>query len=299
MGPDGLAQLRPFTVHADTRVRVAGVEAIAETRAEGSAELLVSLLGSPDPVVASAAADGIVEARAHGARPAGLVEGLQAALLRTSQLRDPSLAVSVLDAIGALGPDGRPLLKTLAALEEDVRPAIRRRAAAAQRAISGQVIRIRPKVPDAGRPAPLLGRHRIAFETTRGTIVIELLGEIAPRAVGTVLSLAESGFYTDKTFHRVVSDYVIQGGCPRGDGYGGPGYAIEEEVSELPFVRGAVGLATAGRDTGGSQLFVMQSYHPHLDGSYTLFGHVVEGMDVVDAIQQDDRILRVGARAQP
>jgi cyclophilin family peptidyl-prolyl cis-trans isomerase len=259
---------------------------------------LVGHHGSPDPVVARAAADGIVEVRARGARPLGLVDGLRAALVRTAALRDPSLAVSVLDAIGALGSDGQPLVKDLAALENDARPAIRRRAAAAQRSISGQVVPIRPKVPDAGRPAPLLGRYRVAIETTRGTMVIELLGDIAPRAVGTFLSLSESGFYTDKTFHRVVSDYVIQGGCPRGDGYGGPGYAIEEEVSELPFVRGAVGLATAGRDTGGSQLFVMQSYHPHLDGSYTLFGHVVEGMDVADAIQPDDKILRVGARAQ-
>jgi peptidyl-prolyl cis-trans isomerase B (cyclophilin B) len=94
-----------------------------------------------------------------------------------------------------------------------------------------------------------------------------------------------------------VSDFVVQGGCPRGDGWGGPGYTVEDETSPLPFVRGAVGIATSGRDTGGSQFFIMHSAHPHLDGGYSVVGRVLEGMEVVDALQVDDRILRAQVEA--
>lgn len=96
-----------------------------------------------------------------------------------------------------------------------------------------------------------------------------------------------------------MPNFITQGGCSRGDGWGGPGYAIDEETSMLPFVRDAVGIATNSRDTGGSQFFIMHSAHPHLNGAYTVFGQVRDGMDVADALQMDDRIIRAEVRLPP
>jgi len=107
------------------------------------------------------------------------------------------------------------------------------------------------------------------------------------------VQLARSGFFNNLAFHRVVPNFVIQGGDPRGDGNGGPGYQIRCEINELPYERGAVGMALSGKDTGGSQWFVTHSAQPHLDGGYTVFGRVREGMDIVDQIARGDRILSV------
>ena len=133
----------------------------------------------------------------------------------------------------------------------------------------------------------------LEVETERGSVRIELDGTLAPRTSGAIISLASDGFYDGLVFHRVVPGFVVQGGCPRGDGFGGPGYALLDEVSPQPFSRGTVGIATNGRDTGGSQFFVMQAEHPHLVGGYTQLGHVTEGIEVIDALQEGDRILRV------
>ena len=131
------------------------------------------------------------------------------------------------------------------------------------------------------------------METDRGRIVIELFADETPVTAANFLSLARDGFYDGLTLHRVVPGFVIQGGCPRGDGWGGPGYSIPCEVTARPYERGSVGMALAGKDTGGSQFFITHSPQPHLDGRYTLFGRVKEGMDVVDRIQPGDRIVRV------
>ncbi|MBN2361698.1 MAG: peptidylprolyl isomerase [Deltaproteobacteria bacterium] len=115
----------------------------------------------------------------------------------------------------------------------------------------------------------------------------------APETVANFVRLARAGVYDGTTFHRVVAGFVVQGGDPRGDGFGGPGYVIPCEVTDRPFAPGVVGMALAGKDTGGSQFFVMQSRQPHLDGHYTVFGEVVEGLEVVDSLQPDDLIRRV------
>ncbi|HOX25322.1 MAG TPA: peptidylprolyl isomerase [Candidatus Krumholzibacteria bacterium] len=129
---------------------------------------------------------------------------------------------------------------------------------------------------------------RVRCVTDRGAFVIELDAETAPNTCAAFLGLIEWGFHDALTFHRVVPDFVIQGGCPRGDGWGDPGWTIREEWSRTPFTRGTVGLATSGKDTGGSQWFVCHSPQPHLDARYTAFGQVSEGIEVIDDIQRGD-----------
>jgi peptidyl-prolyl cis-trans isomerase B (cyclophilin B) len=124
--------------------------------------------------------------------------------------------------------------------------------------------------------------------TDKGEFVIDLDGDIAPNTAATFLALVADGYYNGLTFHRVVPDFVVQGGCPRGDGWGGPGFTIRSEWSNKPYERGTVGIAHSGKDTGGSQWFVCHSAQPHLNGRYTVFGKVVKGMDVVDRIQPGD-----------
>ena len=129
--------------------------------------------------------------------------------------------------------------------------------------------------------------------TPKGSFTIELLPDEAPLNVDSFVQLARRGYFKGITFHRVVPNFVIQGGDPRGDGNGGPGYQIRCEVNEVPYERGAVGMALSGKDTGGSQWFVTHSRQPHLDGGYTVFGRVVAGMDVVDKITRGDVIRSV------
>jgi cyclophilin family peptidyl-prolyl cis-trans isomerase len=129
--------------------------------------------------------------------------------------------------------------------------------------------------------------------TTRGTFRFELYYQEAPFTVESFISLARKHFYDGLLFHRVVPNFVVQGGDPRGDGTGGPPYTIRSEFGERSFRRGDVGIASSGKDTEGSQFFIMHSPAPHLDGRYTLFGTVIEGMDVVDRLEIGDRMLDI------
>jgi cyclophilin family peptidyl-prolyl cis-trans isomerase/HEAT repeat protein len=131
------------------------------------------------------------------------------------------------------------------------------------------------------------------IETSKGTVEFELAVLDAPQTVRNFIVLARKGFFNGQPVHRVVPNFVMQDGDPRGDGAGGPGYTIRDELNERPYVRGTVGMALSWRDTGGSQFFITHSPQPHLDGRHTAFGHVVNGMDVVDRIQVGDVIERV------
>jgi peptidyl-prolyl cis-trans isomerase B (cyclophilin B) len=125
------------------------------------------------------------------------------------------------------------------------------------------------------------------MQTNHGAIRIELYPEHAPKTVANFEELARKGFYDGGTFHRVIEDFMIQGGCPRGDGTGGPGYTFEDEPNDLSVERGALAMANAGPSTNGSQFFIVTADAcPWLDGKHTVFGRVVEGMDVVDAISR-------------
>jgi hypothetical protein len=126
----------------------------------------------------------------------------------------------------------------------------------------------------------------------KGDIVIELFAKEAPKTVANFVKLIKEGFYDGLTFHRVIPGFVAQGGCPNGNGTGGPGYTIEDELVGNPHkhVRGALSMAHRGPNTGGSQFFIVYEPQPHLDGVHTVFGQVVEGMDIVDAIYQGEHM---------
>jgi cyclophilin family peptidyl-prolyl cis-trans isomerase len=142
-------------------------------------------------------------------------------------------------------------------------------------------------------------RFSAIVRTSRGSFTIELLPEDAPLNVDNFITLAQRGYFGGITIHRVVPNFVIQDGDPRGDGNGGPGYQIRCEINEVPYDRGAVGMALSGKDTGGSQWFVTHSPQPHLDGGYTVFGKVVAGMEVVDNTARGDVIRSIVIKEYP
>jgi peptidyl-prolyl cis-trans isomerase B (cyclophilin B) len=137
--------------------------------------------------------------------------------------------------------------------------------------------------------------YTVTMETNRGPIVLELYPEHAPKTVNNFVFLAKEGFYDGVSFHRVIADFVIQGGDPTGTGRGGPGYKFEDEVKNNPLRHetGVISMANAGPNTNGSQFFITHSPQPHLDGKHTVFGKVTSSMDVVNAIRQGDKMLKV------
>jgi peptidyl-prolyl cis-trans isomerase B (cyclophilin B) len=127
---------------------------------------------------------------------------------------------------------------------------------------------------------------KATLHTSAGAIVLELHDEDAPKTVGNFRKLADDGFYDQLVFHRVIPDFMIQGGCPEGTGRGGPGYTFEDEFNEHKVKRGALAMANAGPDTNGSQFFIVTTAAaPWLDGKHTVFGEITDGMDVVDKIE--------------
>jgi cyclophilin family peptidyl-prolyl cis-trans isomerase len=124
------------------------------------------------------------------------------------------------------------------------------------------------------------------MHTNAGTIELELFDDDAPKTVANFRKLASDGFYDGLTFHRIIRDFMIQGGCPQGTGTGGPGYTFEDEINDHKVVRGALAMANAGPNTNGSQFFIVTAVQaPWLDGKHTVFGRVTNGMDVVDTLE--------------
>jgi peptidyl-prolyl cis-trans isomerase B (cyclophilin B) len=141
--------------------------------------------------------------------------------------------------------------------------------------------------------------YRVTMETNKGTIEIDLYPKYAPKTVNNFVFLANEGFYDGVRFHRVIPNFVIQGGDPTGSGSGGPGYRFEDEFKGNPLTHetGVLSMANAGPGTNGSQFFITHSPQPHLDNRHTVFGRVVNGMDVVNAIRQGDQMVKVTAAA--
>lgn len=137
--------------------------------------------------------------------------------------------------------------------------------------------------------------YAVSIETSRGTIALELYPQHAPMTVNNFVFLARQGFYDGVSFHRVIPDFMIQGGDPSGSGRGGPGYRFADECAGnvLKHERGVISMANAGPNTNGSQFFITHVATPHLDGRHTVFGKVTRGQDVVDAIEQGDTMISV------
>ncbi|HEY8022199.1 MAG TPA: peptidylprolyl isomerase [Thermoanaerobaculia bacterium] len=254
-------------------------------------------LGDADEGVRATALDWLAT---HPVLP---LEDLGPALART--LRDESVepgqaAVKAVAARAEKQPLERgALIELLERTAAGARPALRREAVAA--------------LAKLGRPAPAAAGpiaqktveeyrqvvqrtrrpRRVELRTSKGAIEIRLDCPRAPLTCLSFLDLAAQGFYDGLSFHRVVPDFVVQGGDPRGDGYGGPGYTLRDEIGRLRYARGVLGMALAGPDTGGSQFFLTLSPQPHLDGGFTAFGEVTRGLDVLDQIEAGDRIERV------
>ena len=126
----------------------------------------------------------------------------------------------------------------------------------------------------------------MTMTTNHGPIVFEMFDEDAPKTVGNFRTLSQKGFYDGLTFHRIIKDFMIQGGCPQGTGTGGPGYEFEDEFNQHKVIRGALAMANAGPNTNGSQFFIVTTgAAPWLDGKHTVFGRVTSGMEVVDALE--------------
>ena len=138
-------------------------------------------------------------------------------------------------------------------------------------------------------------KYEAKIETNKGVIELELYPQQAPKTVNNFVFLAREGFYNGVSFHRVIDNFVIQGGDPTGTGSGGPGYTFEDEVKENPLIheRGSISMANAGPNTNGSQFFIAHSPQPHLNGKHTVFGKVLNGLDVVDSIREGDKMEHV------
>lgn len=154
----------------------------------------------------------------------------------------------------------------------------------------------RPLAPSQPHPNPQESHMSLnaVFDTDRGQIKVELFADKAPLTVASFVNLARKGFYDGLSFHRVIPDFMIQGGCPKGTGTGGPGYKFEDETNNgVRHERGVLSMANAGPNTNGSQFFITHIKTDWLDGKHTVFGKVTEGLEVVDAVKQGDAIKSV------
>jgi peptidyl-prolyl cis-trans isomerase B (cyclophilin B) len=136
-------------------------------------------------------------------------------------------------------------------------------------------------------------QYTATIETEKGNLVLELFAGDVPMTVNNFVFLAREGFYDGLTFHRVVADFMVQGGCPNGDGTGGPGYQFGDEITGHTHVAGALSMANKGANTNGSQFFIAYTPQHHLDGRHSVFGQLVEGTDVLESIDQGDVMLRI------
>jgi cyclophilin family peptidyl-prolyl cis-trans isomerase len=279
----------------DQRVVPAVLTALAASGAPSATPTLVARLSAEDPVVRMAAAAGLARLDAKDQVPA-----LLAALERSAGDGTYVARAATLSALARLDPNGAA--PVLARALEDREWAIRVRAAELLRGIDPSATAI-PATPAPAPPVPELSAVQTlltpAFtptayiDTEKGLVQIELAVVDAPRTAANFTALARKGFFSNVPWHRVVADFVVQGGDPRGDGEGGPGYTIRDEINQRPYLRGTVGMALDWADTGGSQFFITHSPQPHLDGRYTVFGQVVAGMDVVDALRQWDIVRSI------
>jgi cyclophilin family peptidyl-prolyl cis-trans isomerase/HEAT repeat protein len=282
----------------DQRVVAAVLRALVKVRAPGAERLLTERLQADDEAVRAVAAAGLGELvapvfpvladayRAWKDEPSYVprAAALEAMAKIDERAAAPLLLEALKDRDWAVRVRAAELLRDSGTTEE---VSERMRPAPAGRAVSESVWQ--------WLQSPPFSPHA-TVETARGTIELELAVLDAPLTVAAFMDLAREGFFNGMPLHRVVLDFVVEGGDPRGDGEGGPGYTLRDEINERPFLRGTVGMTLDWNDTGGSQFFITHSPQPHLDGRHTVFGHVVDGMDVLDALRQGDIVRKVTIR---
>jgi cyclophilin family peptidyl-prolyl cis-trans isomerase/HEAT repeat protein len=319
--PQRAAYLQRLWRAGPTQVREAVLEAAASLPVEVALPFVVDALASEDvgeliaglelarqlaPVARRARDDAAVlaslEGRAAGAPPrflASLDAPLAAAATRVRDGDNLEARIALATAVEALADPGTAgsqasLVDAVRPLALDASVGVR---SAAQRALSALEAEVEGAVLTPSAPlaagALALDARRAVLLTARGRVVLELWSDEAPTTVTRFVELAEAGLYDGLTFHRVVPGFVVQGGDPRGDGYGGPAFWQRCEDNLADYERGVVGMALAGRDTGGSQFFVVLGAQHHLEGRYTAFARVIEGMELVDQLQRGDAIERV------
>jgi len=270
------------------------LRALAAFKSANHSETLRAKLTADDVIVRATAADLLGELDPDPTNARALAAALPGAL--SDKLNDAALSI-----VGALARqktnESAEAIKSALAVPDYV---VRRRAATLLREMGrgasggADTVATQFKEADYRRALGRTGRSvRARVLTDKGAFTLELLPDEAPMNVDNFVELARRGYFNGVSFHRVVPNFVVQGGDPRGDGNGGPGYQIRCEINAVPYGRGAVGMALSGKDTGGSQWFVTHAPQPHLDGGYTVFGRVVEGMDVVDRTARGDRITGI------
>jgi cyclophilin family peptidyl-prolyl cis-trans isomerase/HEAT repeat protein len=304
------AALRMLLASDDPRVRAAGIGALPKTWKDGDEHAqaaivgtVVSALAVKNPIVAGTAVDAAEQLYDAMGDASPLKATLDAALVqRATTESDVELVQSLYALIGK---------KKLASGAEACRMGLDLPAAAAKAASECLTALGEPKdaTPRDVPPPPVdvaavIGKRVVwHVKTTRGEIVIELHPDVAPWAVATIVSLTQRGFYDKKEFHRVVPDFVVQGGDPTESGWGGPGFTLPAEPGSMldgaGYVEGGVGMADAGRDTAGSQWFIMHSRAPHLDGRYTWVGSVISGQKSADVLQIGDRVESATVELSP
>jgi len=270
------------------------LQAIAAFKPKELSEIARQHLTDPDVIVRSTAAELL------GGQPSDVnTRALADALPRAMRDADNDAALAILSALAKQKNDAaNKAVKTALDSKDHL---IRRRAVALLKAnrvgdFSSRIGTVQTRNTDADyqRAIARIGKKPTAtVTTTKGSFTIEFLPEDATLNVDNFIQLVKKGYFNGQTIPRVVPNFVVQAGDPRGDQNGGPGYTIRCEINEVPYERAAVGMALSGKDTGGSQWFVTHSPQPHLDGGYTVFGRVIRGMEVVDQIARGDRIVRV------
>lgn len=271
---------------ADTRVRTAALEALGEMG--GAQDAIAAALGAGDLAVRGTAVQLVPGAAFDDA--AALLDDAYAS---SSGDAWTEVREGVVDALAEV-EGGEPVLRRIAA--EDAAPSVRARARTALEGL-GVELPAPADTPPAPEPSPYLGvtferDPLVAVETTRGELRIRVYAAAAPIHAAHFVDLVEKGFYDGLIWHRVVPNFVVQGGDPRGDGWGSGDVTLRDEIHPGAFERGSVGMPKAGKDTGGCQLFITHLPTPHLDGNYTIFGQVEDGLDVIDALEVGDRIVR-------
>jgi cyclophilin family peptidyl-prolyl cis-trans isomerase/HEAT repeat protein len=298
--------LAPLLVSLDSGTRSQAAESLGQIAAalekkqrpsepaERARALLRAALRDTDGPVVATAAEALGQLMDTESTPS-----LLEALARFARPADNEITQSLIGALGAVHatPAAPALRRLLASSIPPVRLAASKALAALGETAPANV-QIEPSEPlpaavrAQARAQTRAAQRRLHLTTDKGEIVILLAVEEAPVTTAALAHLVARGFYDGLTFHRVVPDFVTQGGDPRGDGWGGPGYTLRCELHPRRYLRGTVGMALAGKDTGGSQFFITHAMQPHLDGKYTIIGEVVAGMEVVDALLPGDRILR-------